>query len=586
MMMGAGHARSAGDVVASQPRDRLVDALLENLPLGLASRRDEPVRVSLLRRFEDGYEQRIAMWPRATRPTNAEVDAHTDFDVPDFGVLRLFAASPKSTRQMRLVQETIAWLGAIMHAAPPRRRLEKTRHDALRARADNEVFEVRIARARESERIRLVKTMTTATVHDLDAVRTMLAEPGPDVPWSSVSTAMTSLIDDFRTTVRGVFPAMLPERGAAETLHEIAASLPVNVEFRGDLGRRPRWELESGFTQAVAGVLGAIASESQSVQVVFERDGALRARVKSSPVSDIGRFTRAIDADRERVDALGGVLTIRSSHVASTEISVAIPDRSGANWLPLSRGQLTSRPVHMRVAAILESARLPEEDIAPWRTQLFSPVRLLVLQQPLPAPLPGVQPVMCQDDPDRTLAEQLRDHDGPWGRIDAVVCAGAPDEEFVQTLRRGPLLFSPGTNATAAVSMLTARAPVLTARRALDAISEYVRRQPQEELLRWQVDHLTAGSHELVEDVLLDEVARGTAPAVIDDEGARLIGKHGGDKRVRLGLPESATAASIEDATDARFKRWTSIASRPGLDRSSREAAEVVLSSTTRLLMA
>ncbi len=575
--------RTAGEIVASEPRDRLVDALLENLSLVLSNRHNTTPQVSLLKRFDDGYEQRIAMWPPEKSDTRDGDEI--SFEVPDFGVLRIFSASPRSARQRRVVNETIAWLGALMVATPPRRRLEKARHDVLSAQTEVEAFEVRVARARESERIRLVEALTTDTLRDLDEVRAMLAEPAADVPWSSVSMAMGSLIHDFRTTVRGVFPAMLPERGAAETLKEIAASLPIAIEFRGDLGRRPGWEIESGFTHAVAGVLSAMTSVHQAVQVIFERDGAIRARVRSVEGSDIGMLARALTSDRERLEALGGALTITGTGRMGVEVAVTVPDRSEVNWLPLSRQQLASRPVHARVAALLESARLSEEEIAPWRAELFAPVRLLVLQQALPAPLPGVKTVMCEGDPDHALSAQLRDPDGPWGRIDAVVCAEAHDDEFARAMRRGPLLFSSGTPAAEAVSVLTARAPVFAARRALSGITDYVRHRPSTEWLRRQVDHLTAGSHELVEDALLDDLARGTAPSVVDDEAARLIGMHGGDKRTRLGLPEDASPTRVEDATDARLERWTAIVNRPGLDRANHRAAEVVLSSATRLLM-
>ncbi|HCS62039.1 MAG TPA: hypothetical protein DIW46_11720 [Microbacterium sp.] len=587
-MSKGGRPRSAGEIVASHPRENLVDALLENLSRALTPPRNlaTPVQVCLVRQFDDGYEQRIAIWPRAKRQS-PEADEQVDLEVAGFGVLRIFTTAVKSAKNVRLVDESIAWLRAIMRAVPPRRRWEKARHDAQRAQADVEVFEVRIARARESERIRLVETMTTATVRDLDSVRTMLTEPASDVAWPSVSAAMGSLIHDFRTTVRGVFPAMLPERGAVDTLREIAATLPIPVDFRGDLGRRPRWEVESNFTHAVADVLGAVVALRQPIQVVFERDGALRARLRNSETGgDLDRLAEALTANRERLEALGGALTISRSGSTGLEVSVTVPDRSEVSWLPLSKRQLTSRPVHARVAALLESSRLPEEKIAPWRTELFAPVRLLVLQQPLPASLPGVQAVMCESDPDRTLCEQLYDQNGPWGRIDAITCAADPGEEFARELRQGPLLFSPGIDANGAASMLTARAPVFAARRALARISDYVRRRPQAEWLRWQVDHLTHGSHELVEDSLLNDLARGTAPSIVDGEGARLIGMHGGDKRERLGIADDASFASVEAATDARLERWTSIVALPGLDQRSREAAEVVLGSATRLLMA
>lgn len=576
-------SRRAADILTSEPRERLVEALLENVSRAYATREVETPPVWLAKRFDDGYEQQIATWPRTRRPIS-ETEEQTFLEVPGFGILRVFAAPQESVRQKRIVEESVVWLASIMHAVPARRRLEKARHDAERANASVAHYEGRIAKARESERIRLVETLTTGTVRDLETVRAMLDKPAADVSWPSVSAAMISLIDNFRLTVRGVFPAMLPERGAVETLIEIAAYLPVAVTFRGDLGRRPPWEIESSFTQAVSAVLAAIAATNHPIEVIFERDGALRARIIATS-GGVNELALALVADRERLESLGGALTISDLGIAGREVTVAVPDRSEVSWLPLTRRQLSSRPVHSRVAALLESVRLPEEEVAPLRAELFAPVRLLVLRQPLPASLPGVQSIACEEEPDRALAAQLRNPHGPWGRIDAVVCAGIHSDEFVQDLHDGPLLFAAGTDAADAVAMLAARAPVFAARRALAGVADYARRQSQTEWLRWRIEHLVAGSHELVEDALLDDLARGIAPSVLDDEGARLIGMHGGDKHRRLGLPVDASRETMNRAIDALLDRWRSIISRPELDDANRRAAEVVLGSTTRLLM-
>lgn len=580
--MSMTRAQRAGEIVASHSREQLVDALLENLSIALTDGRGAAPDIALLRRFDDGYEQRIAAWPRVSVASSASPE-QVSYEVPNFGVLRIFATPRRAARHRRLVDETITWLGAIMHATPPRRRLDKARHDASRAQTAVEAFELRIARARESEHMRLVESLTTDTARDLEDVRAQLSSS--EVSWSSVSSAMSAIIQDFRTIVRGVFPAMLPERGAAETLREIAAGLPVAVEFRGDLGRRAGWEIESSFTQTVASVLSAVSISCRSVQLVFERDGALRARVKSAGSGDVTVLAAALSADRERIEALGGALAITSTAGAGFEIVVTVSDHSEVSWLPLSRSQLSSRPVHVRVTALLESARLSEDEIAPWRAELFAPIRLLVVKKALPTLMPGVEAVLCESEPDRLLAEQLRDPFGPWGTIDAVVCADPHDAEFVSRLSDGVLLFSRETPVADAVASLSARAPVIAARRALNRIADYARRHPDSVGLRWQVDHLTAGSHELVEDRLLDELARGDAPSVVDDQAARLLGLYGGDRCVRLGLDEEASEPIIEAELDARLERWRSIVNGTELDAASRAAAEVVLGSATRLLM-
>lgn len=576
--------RSAGRVVLSHPREQLVDALLENLSRGLASRESRSPQVTLLRRFDDGYEQRIAVWPRVRQRSALEIERRAVFEIPGFGIIRALTPPPTSAKQRQLAEETATWLGAIMRSALPRRRLEKARHDARAARADVEASQIRIARVRESEHIRLVESMTTGALRDLDEVRRMLAEPASDIHWPAISEAMAALIHEFRTVVRGVFPAVLPERGAVEALNEIAATLPMGVEFRGSLGRRARWEIESCFALALASVLGALAVARKPVRVTFSGDGALGARVESTWMNS-SMLSHALASDRERLEALGGTLTISDTDSNGLEVAVSVPDHMGVSWLPLSRRQLSTRPVHSRVAALLDSTGLAEHVTAPWRHELLAPVRLLVIQQPLPAPLPGVQVVMCAEHPDGALAERIIDPDGPWGRIDAVVCAQNRTEDFARALEHRPLLFRPGTDPTDAVRMLTARAPVIAARRALAGIADHVRNHPHAESLRWQVERLAASSQELVEDALLDDLARGTAPAVVDDEGARLLGLHGGDIRSRLGLSPDVTSEAVTEVADLHVERWISILAGASLDPASRYAAEVILGSATRLPM-
>ncbi len=81
--------------------------------------------------------------------------------------------------------------------------------------------------------------------------------------------------------MRGVYPAMLPDRGPRAALEELAAMLPRPVRFRGDLGPRVGWQVESGLYHAVAAVLNVLAGRKagEPVTVAFRRDDALRVRL-------------------------------------------------------------------------------------------------------------------------------------------------------------------------------------------------------------------------------------------------------------------------------------------------------------------
>src|SRR5690606_41318999 len=118
------------------------------------------------------------------------------------------------------------------------------------------------------ERCRLVQAMTMTTLRVLAAIHTRLcglrdrlAEGLPPEPamhaLGEVRAALDEMIDRFRTTVRGVYPAMLPDRGPRAALEELAATLARPVRFDGDLGRRVERQIEYGLypTAAVGRIL-------------------------------------------------------------------------------------------------------------------------------------------------------------------------------------------------------------------------------------------------------------------------------------------------------------------------------------------
>jgi hypothetical protein len=79
---------------------------------------------------------------------------------------------------------------------------------------------------------------------------------------------------------------MLPDRGPAAALEELAATLPTPVRFTGDLGRRVGWEVESGLYHAVAAVLNLVAGRGgPPVSVVFGRASACSAAPSTAPPS-------------------------------------------------------------------------------------------------------------------------------------------------------------------------------------------------------------------------------------------------------------------------------------------------------------
>ncbi|GAA2176670.1 hypothetical protein GCM10009846_31350 [Agrococcus versicolor] len=576
--------REVADVLASTPRESLVPALLENLARGVAARGGAAPQLRLLRSFDDGHHQELAAWREEDAVTAlGDGERHP---VPGVGVLEIRPRPDLGTaRRRRLLDETCVWLGATARAERSMRALERARRDAVQHATEAERAQVRAARVRETERIRLVETITTATVHDLAALRSLLDQPAGALEWPAIHALAERLIDDLRDAVRGVFPAMLPERGVEETLRELAAALPVRVDVAGDLGRRAGWDIESGFYHAVAGAMEAIARAGSPVAVALRRGAELVATVASTGPLDAASIDRALAAGAERIASLGGELVVRprDGGAGVVEVTVSMPDRSEVTSLPIGRRQIASRPVHGRVATLVEAAGLPHDELEACRDALEAPIALLVVQGPPPAPMPGVQTVLCDAAPDAALAAEITDRAGRWGVVDAVVCALAPRADFAEGLPQRTLLFRDGIAPADAVAALAARAPVLAARRVLERLAERAAQAGTPEL-RWQVDELRADAHELTEDALLDDVARGTAPVVVDAVAARLAGAEGGEAHMRLGLVADAGRDALRAAALAALERWRQVAARPGLDSASRRAADLLQRSAEGLL--
>ncbi|MFC7432213.1 MULTISPECIES: hypothetical protein [unclassified Agrococcus] len=579
------HAAPRGvvELVATTPREALLPALLEHVARGVATRGEPVPQVRLLRRLADGHHQQLAVWPEEAVAPSGDASRHP---VPGVGVLEIRPRPDlASARRAVLVDEACAWIGATVRAARAMRGLDRARRAAVQREGEAERAQVRAARVREGERIRLVETVTTATVHDLAALRGMLAQPADELDWSGVHALADRVIDDLRDAVRGVFPAMLPERGVEETLRELAAALPVHVDVDGDLGRRAGWDVESGFYHAVARAMTALARAGARMRVVLRRGAALVATIEGSGALEAAAVARALGADAERIGSLGGELSTRAlDDVGRVEVVVTMPDRSEVTSLPIAGAQIAARPVHGRVSTLVETAGLPPDELEDCRDALVAPVALLVVQGPLPAPMPGVQTLLCDAAPDVALAEQIHARDGRWGDVDAVVCALAPRPGFAAALRHEQLLFRDGTAPAEAVAALSARAPVLAARRVLARLAAHAARE-DDASLRWQIDELRAAAHELVEDRLLDEVASGTAAEVVDAEAARLAGAEGGEARTRLRLPPDADAEGVRVAALAAVEHWQRVAARPGLDSAGRRAADVLQRSAAGLLV-
>ncbi|MFE2752228.1 hypothetical protein ACFXGA_09500 [Actinosynnema sp. NPDC059335] len=294
--------RAPYEVAGAEPPERLTAALVRNLADGVGGRVAYAAPAG-----RDGAV--VESWPPGVAGVD---DAIGVAQVRGGGSLFVVAPTRWDDEARAMLHDTAVWLGVAVRLA--RLRVDRDAAD-LRARglrAESDAVRARLARVRDLERHRLVGAITTTTLRDLAGVRTLLRavnEEGAGL--QAAQEKLDELIDDFRAVVRGVFPAMLPDRGPRAALEELAATLPRRVGFAGDLGPRAGWQVESGFYHAVAAALNTVAGEDdpRPVTVTFERDDALRARVTAAGPLTVEELLAALGHDVERVAVLGGGMT-------------------------------------------------------------------------------------------------------------------------------------------------------------------------------------------------------------------------------------------------------------------------------------
>lgn len=488
----------------------------------------------------------------------------------------------------------------------------RDRADSLQAKVA--ASQARLLEVRALERRRLVHMITDTTQRDLNDVRErlwrlrdLLIEGLPTQPavgaLADVRSALAELLDAFRVTVRGVFPAMLPERGAQAALEELAATLPGTVRFDGDLGRRVDWHIESGFYHAVAAVLQQVAGQTSAaaVTVVFGRDSGLQARVAARGVPDDALHV-ALDHEAARLAVIGGEMTLARTEDCATvdvrlpervemvDVDAALPRYDYALYrqvwelVRLGRHGSGSGPDRQRWDAVAE--------------RLSKPPRLAVIRAPggddaartaVPASAtPHISVVeVAAGAPDAALAAEFLAEDGPRGAVDAVVCLVPASAEFRAALRSGGHQIMLGESGQL-VRRVVALAPVIAARRAIVALRDLVSELPPENRVRRELDRIVAEGHELAGLELLSELDREDSRVFANAEFAaaarRLLGEDGTDPIARLGLPGNAPDSAVRAAAISAAQSWRSRAGAPTAGGRERAACELLARTAERLL--
>ncbi|MGI5241174.1 histidine kinase [Dactylosporangium sp. CA-139066] len=187
-----------------------------------------------------------------------------------------------------------------------RRRIERDLHDGVQQRLLSLGLQLRAAQ--------------DAVPEPLDALRDRL---------TGVATGLAGSIEDLREICRGIHPTILTDRGLASALKGLARRSGVAVEVDVHLDGRLPESVEAAAYYVVAEALANAAKHARAsvVHISVHREGdALRMSLRDDGVggADPARGS-GLAGIVDRVEALGGHLTLSSPPGAGTTLDVRLP---------------------------------------------------------------------------------------------------------------------------------------------------------------------------------------------------------------------------------------------------------------------
>jgi signal transduction histidine kinase len=146
---------------------------------------------------------------------------------------------------------------------------------------------------------------------------------------AKVASGLGAVLDDLREISRGIHPAILAEGGLGPALNTLARRSPIPVDLDMRVAGRLPDQVEVAAYYSVSEVLTNAAKHSQASVVrvgVAARDGALYVSVRDDGIggADVTRGSGLVGL-RDRVEALGGALSLRSPRGEGTLLDIELP---------------------------------------------------------------------------------------------------------------------------------------------------------------------------------------------------------------------------------------------------------------------
>jgi signal transduction histidine kinase len=224
-----------------------------------------------------------------------------------------------------------------------------------RAQAELRASRARIVRTADEARLRLERDLHDGAQQRLVSLSLALRlveqmlEAGPSTARAVLQEAsreLTEALQELRELARGLHPAALNKHGLEPALEAVSARAPFPVEVTGVPGERLPGAVEAAIYYVVSESLTNTAkhAEASSATVAL----SCLDDVVTVEIADDGRGGASLDAGSglrglvDRVEALGGELTVSSPHGAGTLVRAELPLEEPAEPAPVSPPRLAA----------------------------------------------------------------------------------------------------------------------------------------------------------------------------------------------------------------------------------------------------
>jgi PAS domain S-box-containing protein len=210
--------------------------------------------------------------------------------------------------------------------------------DRKRAVAELRSSRLRLVEAADRERRRLERNLHDGAQQHMVAIalllRTARARLGSAAPDAAdllerAEREFDAALDELRELAQGIHPAVLTERGLGPALHAVAERAPVPVQIREVPAERFVEPLEACVYYTVAEALTNVAKHARATAATVGVSAAGRRIVVEVADDGVGGAAEAPGSGlrglADRVEALGGTLTVESPAAGGTLLRAEIP---------------------------------------------------------------------------------------------------------------------------------------------------------------------------------------------------------------------------------------------------------------------